>query len=139
MNKELQFLIYNTPQEDIKVNVAMRDETIWLTQRAMADLSGVQIPAINKHLKNIFEESELNKETTISKMEIVQIEHYPGYLSKKPSIFQKIAEFVEEFKGIGGQYRDDEISRGTLIFRQTARFRISQAGRFRNILCGNCL
>ena len=74
MNKELQFLIYNTPQEDIKVNVAMRDETIWLTQRAMSDLFGVQIPAINKHLKNIFEEDELNKEATISKMEIVQNE-----------------------------------------------------------------
>ena len=74
MNKELQFLIYNTPREDIKVNVVMRDETIWLTQRAMAELFGVQIPAINKHLKNIFEEGELNKETTISKMEIVQNE-----------------------------------------------------------------
>ena len=51
MNKELQFLIYNTPQEDTKVNVVMRDETIWLTQRGMAELFGVQIPAINKHLK----------------------------------------------------------------------------------------
>lgn len=50
MNKELQFLLYNTQQEDIKVNVVMRDETIWLTQRAMAELFGVQIPAINKHL-----------------------------------------------------------------------------------------
>ena len=69
MNKELQFLIYNTPREDIKVNVVMRDETIWLTQRVMAELFGVQIPAINKHLKNIFEEGELNKEATISKME----------------------------------------------------------------------
>ena len=38
MSKELQFLIYNTPREDIKVNVMMRDETIWLTQRAMAEL-----------------------------------------------------------------------------------------------------
>ena len=74
MNKYLQFLIYNTPQEDIKVNVVMRDETIWLTQKAMAELFGVQTPAINKHLKNIFEEGELNKETTISKMEIVQNE-----------------------------------------------------------------
>ena len=72
MNKALQFLVYNMPQEDIKVNVVMRYETIWLTQKAMAELFGVQIPAINKHLKNIFEEGELNKETTISKMEIVQ-------------------------------------------------------------------
>ena len=74
MNKELQFLIYNTPREDIKVNVVMRDETIWLTQRAMAELFGVQTPAINKHLKKIFEEGELNKEATISKMEVVQNE-----------------------------------------------------------------
>ena len=56
MSKELQFLIYNTPQEEIKVDVMMRDETIWLTQKAMATLFDVQIPAINKHLKNIFEE-----------------------------------------------------------------------------------
>ena len=47
MSKALQFLIYNTPQEDIKVNVVMRDETIWLTQKAMAELFGVQTPAIN--------------------------------------------------------------------------------------------
>ena len=45
MNKELQFLIYNTPREGIKVNVVMRDETIWLAQRAMAELFGVRTPS----------------------------------------------------------------------------------------------
>jgi hypothetical protein len=60
MSKELQFLIYNTPQEDVKVDVLVQDETIWLTQKAMAALFGVQIPAINKHLKNIFNEGELD-------------------------------------------------------------------------------
>lgn len=74
MTKELQFLIYNTPQEDIKVDVVVRDETIWLTQKAMATLFDVQVPAITKHLKNIFEEGELHEEATISKMEIVQNE-----------------------------------------------------------------
>jgi hypothetical protein len=74
MSKELQFLIYNTPQEDIKVDVVMKDETIWLTQKAMATLFDVQPPAINKHLKNIFEDGELSSEATISKMEIVQNE-----------------------------------------------------------------
>jgi hypothetical protein len=69
MNKDLQFLIYSTPQEDVKVDVVIRDETIWITQKAMAMLFGVQIPAINKHLKNIFEEGELEKEVVISKME----------------------------------------------------------------------
>jgi len=70
MSKELQFLIYNTPQEDVKVDVLVQDETIWLTQKAMAALFGVQIPAINKHLKNIFNEGELDEQVVISKMEI---------------------------------------------------------------------
>ncbi|MDR0831010.1 MAG: virulence RhuM family protein [Prevotellaceae bacterium] len=71
MNKELQFLIYNTPQENVKIDVVVRDETIWLTQKAMAALFDVQVPAISKHLKNIFEEGELDENTTVSKMEIV--------------------------------------------------------------------
>ena len=74
MNKELQFMIYSTPTQDIKIDVVVRDETIWLTQKAMAKLFDVQIPAINKHLNNIFEDGELQAEATISKMEIVQNE-----------------------------------------------------------------
>jgi len=68
--KELQFLIYNTPQEDIKVDVAIKDETIWLTQKAMSELFGVQIPAISKHLKNIFQEGELEEKVVVSILEI---------------------------------------------------------------------
>ena len=49
MNPEINFLIYNTPQENIKIDVVVKDETIWLTQKAMAALFDVQIPAINKH------------------------------------------------------------------------------------------
>jgi hypothetical protein len=70
MNKELQFLIYSTPQENVKVDVVVKDETIWLTQKAMGELFDVQTPAINKHLKNIFEEGELDERVVISKMEI---------------------------------------------------------------------
>ena len=70
MNKELQFLIYNTPEEKIAVNVVIKGETIWLTQKAMAELFGVQTPAISKHLKKIFEEEELDEKVVISKMEI---------------------------------------------------------------------
>jgi len=69
MNKELQFLIYNTPQFNTKINVVVKDETIWLTQKAMAELFDVKVPAISKHLKNIFEEGELNEQLVISKME----------------------------------------------------------------------
>ena len=70
MNKELQFLIYNTPQENIKVNVVIKDETIWLTQKAMATLFGVQVPAISKHLKNIFDEGEVDEKVAVSILEI---------------------------------------------------------------------
>jgi hypothetical protein len=70
MNKELQFLIYSTPQENVKIDVVVKDETTWLTQKAMAALFDVQIPAISKHLKNIFEEGELDEKVVISKMEI---------------------------------------------------------------------
>lgn len=70
MTKDLQFLIYNTPQEDVKVNVVMQDETIWMTQKAMAELFAVNPPAISKHLKNIFAEGELDEAVVISKMEI---------------------------------------------------------------------
>ncbi|MDR0619669.1 MAG: virulence RhuM family protein [Bacteroidales bacterium] len=74
MNKELQFLIYSTPQDNIKVDAVVKDETIWLTQKAMAALFGVQTPAINKHLSNIFDTGELQRETTVSILEIVQTE-----------------------------------------------------------------
>jgi hypothetical protein len=74
MTKELQFLIYNTPQENVKVDVVVKDETIWITQKAMATLFGVQVPAINKHLTNIYEDGELQRGPTISILEIVQTE-----------------------------------------------------------------
>ena len=70
MSKELQFLIYSTPQENIKVDVVVRNETIWLTQKAMAALFDVQVPAISKHLKNIFEDRELDEKVVVSRMEI---------------------------------------------------------------------
>lgn len=69
MDKELQFLIYSTPEEDLRVEVIVKDENIWITQKAMADLFGVGIPAISKHLRNIFNEGELQQEVVISKME----------------------------------------------------------------------
>lgn len=74
MSKEFQFLIYRSVQEDVSVNAVIKDDTIWLTQRSMAELFEVEIPAISKHLANIFAEGELIYDSTISKMEIVQHE-----------------------------------------------------------------
>ena len=69
MAKDFNFLVYNTPDKDIKVNAVIKDDTIWLTQKSMAELFRVQTPAISKHLKNIFEEGELEEKVVISKME----------------------------------------------------------------------
>ena len=71
MSNEIQFLLYNMPDGDGKVQVVIRGETLWCTQKAMAQLFGVGVPAISKHLKNIFAEGELDPDTTISKMETV--------------------------------------------------------------------
>jgi len=69
MNKELQFLVYRSADEDVSVDAIVKDETVWLTQKGMAELFGVQTPAISKHLKNIFEEGELSESVVVSKME----------------------------------------------------------------------
>jgi len=69
MNKELEFLIYHSAEEDVSVDAIVKDETVWLTQKGMAELFSVQTPAISKHLKNIFDEGELNESVVVSKME----------------------------------------------------------------------
>lgn len=67
---EINFIIYQTPQGNVSIEAVVKDETLWLTQKAMAELFGVQVPAISKHLKNIFEEGELAENMVVSKMEI---------------------------------------------------------------------
>lgn len=74
MENKMQFLIYRSAEESVSVNAVIKDESIWLTQKAMAELFGVEVPAISKHLSNIYEEGELVRERTISKMETVQTE-----------------------------------------------------------------
>ena len=69
MSNEIQFFLYNMPDADGKVQVVIRGETLWCTQKAMAQLFGVGVPAISKHLKNIFGEDELVADSVISKME----------------------------------------------------------------------
>lgn len=69
MSNDIQFLLYNMPDADGKVQVVIKGETLWCTQKAMAQLFGVGVPAISKHLKNIFEEGELVADSVISKME----------------------------------------------------------------------
>lgn len=74
MEKDFRFLMYHSDDGDISVNAVVKDETIWLTQKGMAELFDVEVPAVSKHLSNIFAEGELQPDATISKMEIVQQE-----------------------------------------------------------------
>ena len=70
MNNEIQFLLYQLPDEEGKVQVVIKKDTIWATQKTIAQLFGVGVPAISKHLTHIFEEGELEKDVVVSKMEI---------------------------------------------------------------------
>ena len=70
MSNEIQFLLYNMPEEEGKVQVVIQDETLWCTQTAIAQLFGVQRPAITKHLGNIFKEGELDEKVVCSILEL---------------------------------------------------------------------
>ena len=70
MKDGIQYILYNLPEEQGEVQVVVENETLWCTQKAMAQLFGVGVPAISKHLKNIFDEGELIREVVVSKMEI---------------------------------------------------------------------
>ncbi len=67
-----EIVLYQTPDGKVTVNVLFAQDNFWLTQRTMADLFGVKIPAVSRHLKNIYASGELAHEATVSKMETVQ-------------------------------------------------------------------
>ena len=133
MAAEIQFLLYNMPDEEGKVQVVIKDETIWCTQKAMAQLFGVGVPAISKHLKNIFEEGELQMDSVISKMETTatdnknySITFYSldaiiavGYRvnSMKATRFRQWAtKILNEYIRKGFVLDDDRLKQGTAVF-----------------------
>ena len=139
MSKEIQFLLYNLPDEEGKVQVIIKDETLWCTQKAMAQLFGVGVPAISKHLKNIFEEGELIKNVVVSKMEITtqhgamegktqskEVEFYSldaiiavGYRvsSLKATRFRQWAtKILHEYIKKGFVMDDERLKQGTAVF-----------------------
>ena len=87
MAQDIAFILYNTPEYSEKVQVVIKDETLWMTQKAMSELFGVQVPAISKHLKNIFESGELQESTTVSKMEIVVNRGYRGEVTEETTFY----------------------------------------------------
>lgn len=74
MNNNFQFLIYRTPKEDVSINAVVKDETIWLTQKAMAELFDCTADNISFHLKNIYNDGELNESSTTEEISAVQQE-----------------------------------------------------------------
>ena len=87
MSNEIQYLLYSTPDDQGKIQVVIKDETLWCTRRAMAELFGVGVPAISKHLAHIFEEGELDKDTTVSKMEIVVNRGFRGEVKEEVEFY----------------------------------------------------
>ena len=73
-DKQMEMVLYHSDEGDVSVDAYIMNDSLWITQKAMAELFGVQVPDISKHLTNIYDEGELDKEATVSKMEIVQKE-----------------------------------------------------------------
>lgn len=74
MSNETSFLMYQTENGETKIQVRLEGETVWMTQKAMAELFQKGLPTINEHIKNVYAEGELTEEATIRKNRIVQIE-----------------------------------------------------------------
>ena len=133
MSNEIQYLLYSMPDADGKVQVVIKGETLWCTQKAMAQLFGVGVPAISKHLKNIFEEGELVADSVISKMETTAADgknytttYYSldaiiavGYRvsSLKATRFRQWAtKILNEYIKKGFVMDDERLKQGTAVF-----------------------
>ena len=133
MNNEIQFILYQLPDDEGKVQVVIKDETIWATQKAMAQLFDVGVPAISKHLKNIFEEGELPESSVVSKMETTASDG-KDYLTSFYSLDAIIAvgyrvssvratrfrqwatKILNEYIRKGFVLDDDRLKQGTAVF-----------------------
>ena len=67
-NREMQFLVYRAMDEDVSVNAIIKDESIWLSQKGMAELFDVSASSVSRHLKNIFDEGELDEKVVIAEI-----------------------------------------------------------------------
>lgn len=134
---EIQFLLYQMPEEEGNVQVIIKDETIWATQKAMAQLFGVDKSGISRHISNIFKEGELVENTTVAKIATVinrgirgmvedTIEYYNldviisvGYRvsSSKATKFRIWANSIlKEYIIKGFVMDDDRLKQGTALF-----------------------
>jgi hypothetical protein len=94
-NQTTEFLRYTTPNGAIKVEALLSNESIWLTQKRMAELFGVGVVAISKHLDNIYESGELQREATVSILETVQQEGSRQVARKLERVVAGFFDYVE--------------------------------------------
>ena len=71
MSNEIQFILYQLPDEEGRVQVVIKDETIWTTQKAIAQLFGIDKSGVSRHIANIYKDGELQQETTVAKIATV--------------------------------------------------------------------
>lgn len=137
-DRQALFLLYDAP-DTAQVQVVVRNETIWMTQKAMATLFDVNVPAISKHLKNIFASGELNENATVSKMEIVVNRGFRGEVSEDASFYnldaiisvgyrvnstratrfrQWATKILNEYIRKGFVLDDDRLKQGKAVFGQ---------------------
>lgn len=116
--KKSDFLLYSAPDGSIKIEVFFEDETVWLTQKHMAELFGVEVATINYHIKEIFESGELNERATIRKIRIVQ--HEGGRKVEREVNFYNLDGIIS----VG--YRVNS--------RQATQFRVWATGTLRNFI-----
>lgn len=139
MNNEINFLMYSLDEENVSVNVRVSEDTIWMTQNALAELFGIDRTGVGRHLKNIFEEGELDREVVCAnfahttkhgaikgKEQIRDLKYYNldaiisvGYRinSKKATAFRIWATNVlKEYMIKGFAMDDDRLKQGTSLF-----------------------
>ena len=137
MSNEIQFLLYTMPEADGKVQVVIRDETLWCTQKAMAQLFGVDKSGISRHISNIYKTGELQQDTTVAKIatvvnrgirgeveELVDFYHLDmiiavGYRvnSLKATKFRQWAtKILSEYINKGFAMDDERLKQGTAVF-----------------------
>ena len=137
MNSEIQFLLYNLPDKEGKVQVVIKDETIWCTQKAMAELFGIDKSGISRHIANIFKDEELQQDTTVAKIATVVnrgirgevedlVDFYNldmiiavGYRVSSPKatkFLQWATKILNEYIKKGFVLDDERLKQGTAVF-----------------------
>ncbi|MBS5528463.1 MAG: virulence RhuM family protein [Prevotella sp.] len=137
MSNGIQFLLYSLPDEQGKVQVVIKDETIWCTQKAMAQLFGIDKSGISRHITNIFKDDELQQDTTVAKIATVvnrgirgEVEEFVdfynldmiisvGYRVSSPKATkfrQWSTKILNEYIKKGFVLDDDRLKQGTAVF-----------------------